>query len=616
MRWSIVNNNIEKLVAEILGNEEYCKKLYELSSLEEVYNYCLSIQDGYTIEEFEEFLENIDVDEPKIFEDEYLDLKNVSGGAFSNRYVKVMACSLAALTATYPAFQYTHAAGNQVTDTKLHESVKKSNKKGPSFWQKYKKYIVKSTMIGATILGMFLLYYKVKNVKIEDTPSETLDHQDHNEDDLSEEEQVLDEKDKGSNKKVKKSLNFYTEFKQRVKKAILPDLAPFEGVGDIISDLSSLARKVTFISAAVWPARQLWNQFLDFRRYLDRKLDSRELPLEQSFENLDLLFASINGQIEAKEQVMSKIYGILHGKNRSKIKKEKYNHADVLYFAGPSGVGKTLMARGLAKYKILTSNTEPFYVSASDVDKESSESVLEQLFGLNRYYGGSYGGYGSYNKDERSVIVKPKSIVKYINENPGGVIIIDEYDKFGNKSTDEMLRTAMDNGRINIKGQTLDVSGMTFIITSNESKKSLEGGNQDFEKDSEVDDGTGSRTIFKHDKSFINRVQPIEFKNLSSVEYKQIIDKEINQYLVDYWANPEVKGVEVVIDDKCLEAMAKVVERKNQGARYIKKLQSDLFLDISLKVFDGEVKEKDYYRGKKLFVHFNPESEKFTVSDS
>lgn len=628
MRWSIVNNNIEKLVAEILGNEEYCKKLYELSSLEEVYNYCLSIQDGYTIEEFEEFLENIDVDEPKIFEDEYLDLKNVSGGAFSNRYVKVMACSLAALTATYPAFQYTHAAGNQVTDTKLHESVKKSNKKGPSFWQKYKKHIVKSTMIGATILGMFLLYYKVKNVKIEDTPSETLDHQDHNEDDLSEEEQMLDEKDKGSNKEVKKSQNIYAEFKQRLKKAFLPNLAPFEAVGDVISDLSSLARKVTFISAAVWPARQLWNQFLDFRRYLDRKLDSRELPLEQSFENLDLLFAEVRGQSEAKKRIKSKVYDILHMKNQAKLTGQKYEHADVLYFAGPSGVGKTLMARGLAKYKILTANTEPFYVSASDVDRESSESVIEQLFGLNRYYGGSYGGYGSYDREERNVIVKPKNLVKYINENPGGIIIIDEYDKLrsnhksydGNKpcsnAMDEVLRTAMDNGRITIKGQTLDVSGMTFIITSNESKKSLEGGNQDFEKDSEADDGTGSRTIVKHDKSFINRVQPIEFENLSSAEYKQIIEKEIHQYLVDYWSNPEVKGLEVVIDDKCLEAMAKVVERKNQGARYITKLRSDLFLDISLKVFDGEVKEKDYYRGKKLFVHFDPESEKFTVSDN
>ncbi len=610
----IMNNNIEKLVTKILDNEEYFKKLAGLSSLEEVYNYCLSIQDGYSIEEFEEFLKNINVDEKEIFgnEDESINLKNVSGGASSNRYVKMMAYSLAVLTATSPALQYAaNAVGNQVTDVKPHEVVKKSNKKEPSFWQKYKKYIVKGGLIGLAVLGMFLWYHKGCQAIPGDKTGE--EKNDAEEKDKNNKEEGNKEEDKKKEDKKSKP-NWYSDFKS--KSSILPGIAVLAGVLELTSDVSSLSEKINHISAATWPVRQLWNQFADFGKYLDRMLENRELPLEESFENLKLLFASINGQIEAKEQVMSKIYGILHGKNRSKIKKEKYNHADVLYFAGPSGVGKTLMARGLAKYKILTSNTEPFYVSASDVDKESSESVLEQLFGLNRYYGGSYGGYGSYNKDERSIIVKPKSIVKYINENPGGVIIIDEYDKFGNKSTDEMLRTAMDNGRINIKGQTLDVSGMTFIITSNESKKSLEGGNQDFEKDSEVDDGTGSRTIFKHDKSFINRVQPIEFKNLSSVEYKQIIDKEINQYLVDYWANPEVKGVEVVIDDKCLEAMAKVVERKNQGARYIKKLQSDLFLDISLKVFDGEVKEKDYYRGKKLFVHFNPESEKFTVSDS
>ena len=57
------------------------------------------------------------------------------------------------------------------------------------------------------------------------------------------------------------------------------------------------------------------------------------------------------------------------------------------------------------------------------------------------------------------------------------------------------------------------------------------------------------------------------------------------------------------------------VEKKNIGARYITKLQSDLFRDISMKVFDAEEKGKDFYRGKKIFVEFNPDTEEFTLKD-
>lgn len=586
-----MNNNIEKLIDKILSNRNYCKKLAGLSSMEEVYNYCLSIQDGYTIEEFEEFLENINVDEQINFEDKDsdIDLKDVSGGSASNKYVKVIACSLAALNMAFPLSQcVVYGADAQPASTQTRKYSRSIGSREPSFWQKYKKRIVKAGMLGAAILGMFWLYRRANQVSTNGKSGEAGDN--------------------------KKSSNWYSDLKNKAG-GILPSIAIFAGMWEMMSDLSSLSKKINNISTATWPIKQLWSRFLDFRRYLDRKLDTMELPLDESFENLDLLFEEVKGQHKAKEQIKSIVYGILHRKNQAKLTGRKYEHADVLYFAGPSGVGKTLMARGLAKYKILTANTEPFYISASEIDKDSSESVVEQLFGLNRYYGGSYGGYGNYDKDERNVITKPKNLVKYINENPGGVIIIDEYDKMWSRTFDEIFRTAVDNGRINVKGQTIDCSGMTFILTSNESKKSLEGGNQDFQKDGEADDGTGSRTIVKHDKSFINRLQPVEFENLSSVEYKQIIEKEINRDLVEYWSDPEVKDLQIVLDDKCLEAMAKVVERKNQGARYITKLQSDLFRDISIKVFDAEVKEKDYYRGKKLFVQFDPETEVFTLSD-
>ena len=62
--------------------------------------------------------------------------------------------------------------------------------------------------------------------------------------------------------------------------------------------------------------------------------------------------------------------------------------------------------------------------------------------------------------------------------------------------------------------------------------------------------------------------------------------------------------------------MAVVVEKKNQGARYINKLQSDLFRDITMKVLEVERDKKDFYRGKTINVEFNPDTEEFTLKDA
>ena len=55
-----MNNNIEKLIDKISKNNKACKKLMMASSLEEAYDICISIQEGYTIQELEQFFLHID----------------------------------------------------------------------------------------------------------------------------------------------------------------------------------------------------------------------------------------------------------------------------------------------------------------------------------------------------------------------------------------------------------------------------------------------------------------------------------------------------------------------------------------------------------------------------
>ena len=58
-----MNNNIEKLIDKISKNDKMCKKLMMASSLEDAYDVCISVQEGYTIQELEEFLDSIDAPE-------------------------------------------------------------------------------------------------------------------------------------------------------------------------------------------------------------------------------------------------------------------------------------------------------------------------------------------------------------------------------------------------------------------------------------------------------------------------------------------------------------------------------------------------------------------------
>ncbi len=614
-----MNNNIEKLIDKISKNNKACKKLMMASSLEEAYDICISIQEGYTIQELEQFLDSIYAPEDLNPENknEKIDLQNISGGVFSNKYPKVLACSLALLTTVSSITPSFGAANESKTNTSNRTSFHSKNKQ--SFWSKYKKIIVSGGIVGAVMLGLFLFYPRgqetadaAKDKDIDPKhPEITPEIKDGIKNEIKKE---IIEDIKNGNLKKGSGNDAYSRAKKWIQDNIFPSSGPFQSLSNALSDLSSLAKKMTAIGAAQWTVSNLWNQFLDFRKYLSRKINTEELSLDDAFGNLDILFKEIKGQEKAKKQVKSIVYGILHRKNQAKLMGRKYEQGDVMYFAGPSGVGKTLMAKGLAKYKILTTNSEPFYMSASEVDKESSESVVDQLFGKNNYYGG-YGGYG-YDNGTRNVISKPKNLVKYLNDNPNGIVIVDEYDKMWSPALDEVFRTIVDKGTINVKGQTIDCSGITFILTSNESTSSLEGGNQDVTTDKDIDDGTGSRTKIKHDKSFINRLQPVEFENLSSAEYAQIIDKEIKKDLVNYWEDPDVKELKVNLDEKCLKDMAVVVEKKNQGARYINKLQSDLFRDITMKVLEVERDKKDFYRGKTINVEFNPDTEEFTLKDA
>lgn len=134
-------------------------------------------------------------------------------------------------------------------------------------------------------------------------------------------------------------------------------------------------------------------------------------------------------------------------------------------------MGKTLVAERLPY--VLYSNPKPFIVSAADIDKEKKESVVPQLFVAEKSNQNPYFASGN----------QTKGLVDYIKNNPGGFVRIDEYDKICTPALDEIFRTIVDTGNLNIDGQKIDCSGIVFALTSNENDMSMnEFGIEDIDK--------------------------------------------------------------------------------------------------------------------------------------
>ena len=253
-------------------------------------------------------------------------------------------------------------------------------------------------------------------------------------------------------------------------------------------------------------------------------------------------------------------------------------------------------------------------MSASEVDVNSSKSsIVGQLFGDN---GGYYYGYGGQQQER-------KNFVKYIEDHPNdGVVIINEYDKMCVRDSkdhplDEVMRTFIDEGKATINGKIIDCSGIVFILTTNESDGSLQGKVYvDPVTGKLVDptvelDSTGSRTIVKHDKSFLNRLTIVSFDNLSAQEYSQIARDKFAP-TIDFLKTDEGGNIDLVISDESYNKMAKYTEHINEGARTIDKILGGLFTAVVEKVSELQDKGEEYL-GRKLEAVYDDQKNEFII---
>ena len=372
-------------------------------------------------------------------------------------------------------------------------------------------------------------------------------------------------------------------------------------VGKGFSGVKSVAKEVGECKDALFAASMLYYMGQTVKYHLsaakNRFCPCKAVAADQAIQNLDVGFRRIKGQEEPKRKMRKAVDGIIGKKQMAKAQGEKYKRGDVIYLVGPSGVGKTFSAGILAN--ALLGKHKPLVLSPANVDLKAKDSVVSQLFGMQNIYAMGFGGDSSRKE--------ATSLVQYLKLNPNGVVIINEYDKMHSPALDEIFRTIMDEGEVNILGQKVDCSGALFIITSNESTVSASGANLDETKD---DDGTGSRTHIKHDKAFMNRVCLVEFENLKFEDYIEVAKDTFGKIAQTF---EKKYGMKVNVDG-IIENAAKRAEKINQGSRPIVDDMSNGFVQILMEKRREDATGKNG-KGKMFNAFYDADKDEFTLSE-
>ncbi|NLB71394.1 MAG: AAA domain-containing protein [Chloroflexi bacterium] len=252
-------------------------------------------------------------------------------------------------------------------------------------------------------------------------------------------------------------------------------------------------------------------------------------------------------------------------------------------FIGPSGVGKTELAKALAEF--LFDDVDA--IVRLDMSEYREQHTASRLFGAPP-------GYVGYEEGGQ--------LTEAVRRRPYRVVLFDEIEKAHPEVWNALLQI-LDDGRLTDgQGRVVDFKNTVLIMTSNLGTEFVrKGGALGFlAEDDDSDEVKASQEkIEKALKEafrpeFLNRIDDIiTFAPLSKDDVTKIVDlqvKEIKDRVMEY-------GVEIVIDESAREWLADQGYDPLFGARPLKRaLQKYVESKLAIKLLEGEFTSGDLVR--------------------
>ncbi len=264
-------------------------------------------------------------------------------------------------------------------------------------------------------------------------------------------------------------------------------------------------------------------------------------------------------------------------------------------FLGPTGVGKTELAKTLAEFMF---NDEKSLVRI-DMSEYMERHAVSRLIG-------SPPGYVGHDDGGQ--------LTEIVRHRPYSLILFDEIEK-AHPEVFNLLLQILDNGRLtDSKGKTVNFKNSIVILTSNVGSEYLKamsriGFSAKASEATSEEGGYRDKVLeaLKHNfrPEFLNRIDDIVvFNPLHRTEIQKIVDIQLE--LVE--KQLEERGIKLEIETAAREYLTKEGFSAEFGARPLKRLIQKVILDkLADKIIRGEFKD-----GGKVKVNFKADSLVFT----
>ena len=246
-------------------------------------------------------------------------------------------------------------------------------------------------------------------------------------------------------------------------------------------------------------------------------------------------------------------------------------------FLGPTGVGKTELAKSLAEFLFDDENS----IVRVDMSEYRESYSMARLIGAPP-------GYVGYDEAGQ--------LTESVRRNPYSVILFDEVEK-AHPDIFNVLLQVLDDGRLTDgQGRTVDFTNTIIIMTSNlgsdfVSKESI-GFMNNSDKKIEEQHNNVSESLKSHFRpEFLNRIDEIIiFESLTKQNLLLIVDKVLD----DLSEKLKSKNLQIKINKKVKEFIASKGFDKYYGARPLRRLlQKEVENKISKMIISKEIKNGD-----------------------
>ena len=230
-------------------------------------------------------------------------------------------------------------------------------------------------------------------------------------------------------------------------------------------------------------------------------------------------------------------------------------------FLGPTGVGKTELARALAEF-MFDSQDAMIRIDMSEYMEKHSVSRLV----------GAPPGYVGYEEGGQ--------LTEAVRRRPYAVVLLDEIEK-AHPDVFNALLQVMDDGRLTDgQGRTVDFKNTVLIMTSN------------IPVGEGLSDTQIRSALLEHFKpEFINRLDDIvRFDALSREQISEIVDLQVARVI----ERVAERGVQVTLTDRARELIGNMGYDPTYGARPLRRvIQKQLTDRLALALLAGEIRSGD-----------------------